>query len=118
MIDDTFDLRVHDVALLCNVRDSTVREWLYQGKIEYEKIPDILPSLRISRISLLEFSKNYHHGRYFIDEAMIKFVRNVPWMLKTNRPELTDKMIDELIKKALIEHKEEQHVNQTNTSQL
>lgn len=106
MIDDTFDLTVHDVALLCNVRDDTVREWLYQGKIEYEKIPDILPSIRISRISLLEFSKNYHHGRYFIDEYMIKFVRNVPWMLKIDRPELTDKMIDELIKKALIEHKE------------
>lgn len=118
MIDDTFDLNVHDVALLCNVRDDTVREWLYQGKIEYKKYPDILPSIRISRISLLEFSKNYHHGRYFIDEVMIKFVRNAPWFLKTNRPELTDKMIDERIKKALIEYKEECNANQTNKGQL
>ncbi len=118
MINDFFDLTVHDVALLCNVRDDTVREWLYQGKIEYEKIPDILPSIRISRISLLEFSKNYHHGRYFIDELMIKFVRNLPWLLKTNRPELTDKMIDEHIKKALLDYKEEYNANQTNKSQL
>lgn len=107
MIDDFFKLTVHEVALLCNVRDDTVREWLYQGKIEYKKIPDILPSIRISKIDLLEFSKNYHHGRYFIDDVMIKFVRNLPWLLKTNRPEFTDKMIDEYTKKALIEYKEE-----------
>lgn len=118
MIDDTFDLTVHDVALLCNVRDDTVRDWLYQGKIEYKKVQYIRPSLKISRSSLLEFSKNYHHGRYFIDEMMIKFVRNLPILLKITKPELTDKMIDDQMRIALTEYKEEHNANQTNASQL
>ena len=113
-----YDLTVHEVALLCDVKDYTVREWIYEGKIHFIKYPDILPSIRISRTSLLDFASNYHNGKYYIDTDMIEWMIHAPIEMSCHHPMFSKHDIDNEIKKILKEYKEEKRANQTNTSQL
>lgn len=100
-----YDLTTHDVALLCDVRDDTVRRWIYRGKIEYKKYPGINPSLRISSESLLKFTKTYSHGRYYIDDSMIRFVKTA-WVYG-HLKDKDDEFIDNAIKLTLLKYKKE-----------
>ncbi len=100
-----YNLTTHDVALLCGIRDDTVRKWIYQGKIECKKYPGINPSLRISSESLLDFTKTYLHGKYYIDNSMIRFVKNAPLYLHMKGKD--NGFIDDQIKKVLLNYKKE-----------
>jgi hypothetical protein len=87
------------------VRVDTVRKWLYQGKIKYKKCPGINTSLRISSESLLEFTKTYLHGKYYIDDDMIRFVKRAP--LYGHIKGKNYGLIDNAIKNTLLKYKKE-----------